>query len=211
MAEKKVIVKKLSSIQNLGSVNIFCSDKTGTLTEGIVKVQSTVDGEGNPSDKVKTFAYLNAKFETGFTNPLDEAIRNLPDVNIAGYEKVDEVPYDFIRKRLSIAVGFQDKHFLITKGAVKNILEVCDSVALANGESVPLQQVEEKIKNTQQQYSAQGFRTIGICYKDITGDPIINKDDETGMIFLGFIVLSDSLKSGITETIQAIKRFWNYI
>ena len=205
MAEKKVIVKKLSSIQNLGSVNIFCSDKTGTLTEGIVKVQGTVDGEGNHSDRVKTFAYLNARFETGFTNPLDESIRNLPDVNIEGYEKVDEVPYDFIRKRLSIAVSFQDKHYLITKGAVKNILEVCVSVDLANGENVLIHQVEEKIKHTQQQYSAQGFRTLGICYKDITGDPIINKDDETGMSFLGFIVLSDPLKAGIKETIQELR------
>lgn len=205
MAEKKVIVKKLSSIQNLGAVNIFCFDKTGTLTEGVVKVQSTVNGEGNPSDPVKMFAYLNARFETGFSNPLDEAIRNLPDINIDGYEKVDEVPYDFIRKRLSIAVGFQDNHFLITKGAVKNILEVCDSVDLGNDERIPLHQVVEKIKNTQQEYSAQGFRTIGICYKDITGDPVINKDDETGMTFLGLIVLSDSLKAGITDTIKELK------
>ena len=89
-----------------------------------------MDGEGNPSDQVKVFAYLNAKFETGFTNPLDEAIRNLPD-NIDGYEKVDEVPYDFIRKRLSIAVGFHGRHFLITKGAFKNILEVCEYASLA--------------------------------------------------------------------------------
>lgn len=205
MASKKVIVKRLSSIQNLGSVNIFCSDKTGTLTEGIVKVQSTVDGEGTYSERVKTFAYLNAKFETGFTNPLDEAIRNLPDVSIEGFEKVDEVPYDFIRKRLSIAVGFRDRHYLITKGAVNNILEVCESATFDKGDPIPLHLVEEKIKNTQQSYSAQGFRTIGICYKDITGDPIINKDDEAGMTFLGLIVLSDSLKSGITETIQQLR------
>lgn len=205
MAGKKVIVKKLSSIQNLGSVNIFCSDKTGTLTEGIVKVQRTVDGEGNPSDQVKLFAYLNATFETGFTNPLDEAIRNLSEVNIEGYEKVDEVPYDFIRKRLSIAVSFRDQHFLITKGAVNNILEVCESVAIAHGESIPLKRLEEKIRFTQQQYSSQGFRTIGVCYKDITGDPIINKDDETQMIFLGFIVLSDPLKTGIRETIGELR------
>jgi len=205
MATKKVIVKKLSSIQNLGSVNIFCSDKTGTLTEGAVKVQNMVDGEGNPSERVRKFAYLNAVFETGFTNPMDDAIRNL-EVNIDGYEKVDEVPYDFIRKRLSIAVGFQDKHYLITKGAFKNILEVCVSVALPNGDGVPMDRIEEKIRNTYQQYSAQGFRTIGVCYKDITGDPVINKDDETGMTFLGFIVLYDSLKPGIAETIHELKK-----
>lgn len=205
MSEKNVIVKKLSSIQNLGSVNVFCTDKTGTLTEGIVKVHATVDLEGNHSDRVRIFSYLNAKFETGFTNPLDEAIRYLTDVNVAGYEKVDEVPYDFIRKRLSIAVSFHDNHLLITKGAVNNILEICESIVMPNGELIPLKQVEEKIRKTQQQYSTQGFRTIGVCYKDITGDPIINKDDETRMIFLGFIILSDPLKVGINETIQKLK------
>ncbi len=203
MVEKKVIVKKLSSIQNLGAVNIFCSDKTGTLTEGIVNVQSTVDVAGNHWEKVKTFAYLNAKFETGFTNPLDEAIRRL-DANVDDYRKIDEVPYDFIRKRLSIVVAFQDKHFLITKGALKNILDVCDAVAFENGEAVPLDQVKDQIFKTQEKYSAQGFRTIGVCYKDITGDPIINKDDETNMIFLGLVFLSDTIKSDIAETVREL-------
>jgi len=205
MAQKKVIVKKLSSIQNLGAVNIFCSDKTGTLTEGLVKVQGTFDGEGNHSERVKIFAYLNASFETGFTNPLDEAIRNLTDISLEGYEKVDEVPFDFIRKRLSIAVDYQKRQYLITKGAFKNIMEVCEFAALASGETIPVSQIADKIWCTQEKYSAMGFRTIGICYKDITGDAVINKDDETGMIFLGFIVLADSLKAGITETIQELK------
>jgi len=206
MATKKVIVKKLSSIQNLGAVNIFCSDKTGTLTEGIVKVQGAVDGEDNPSERVKKFAYINATFESGFTNPLDEAIRSLPDINIDGYEKLDEVPFDFIRKRLSIAVNYQKKQFLVSKGAVKNILEVCDFAAMANGETIPILQATDKIKQTHEKYSTMGFRTIGISYREITGDPVINKDDEIRMTFLGFIVLADSLKAGIIDAIQELKK-----
>jgi len=206
MATKKVIVKKLSSIQNLGAVNIFCSDKTGTLTEGIVKVQGAVDGEDNPSERVKKFAYINATFESGFTNPLDEAIRSLPDINIDGYEKLDEVPFDFIRKRLSIAVNYQKKQFLVSKGAVKNILQVCDFAAMANGETIPILQATDKIKQTHEKYSTMGFRTIGISYREITGDPVINKDDEIRMTFLGFIVLADSLKAGIIDAIQELKK-----
>ncbi|HEX5171414.1 MAG TPA: magnesium-translocating P-type ATPase [Cyclobacteriaceae bacterium] len=205
MAEKKVIVKKLSSIQNLGAVNVFCSDKTGTLTEGIIKVQHTVDGEGNPCDKVRNYAFLNANLETGFTNPMDEAIRNIPDVPFQGYEKMDEVPYDFIRKRLSIAVSFQDKHLLITKGAVNNILDVCTTAEFAHGETIALEQVRNQIKKTQEDYCARGFRTIGLCYKDITGDPVIDKNDECEMTFLGIVVLSDSLKAGISDTIKNLK------
>jgi P-type Mg2+ transporter len=205
MVEKKVIVKKLASIQNLGSVNVFCSDKTGTLTEGIVTVQLAIDCDGNPWDRVKTFAYLNATFETGFSNPMDEAIRALPGISTTDYKKVDEVPYDFIRKRLSIAVAFQNQHLLITKGALKNILEVCVKAEFPDGTAQPIDQVREQIRKTESKYNKQGFRTIGLCYKDITGDPIINKADETEMIFLGLIVLADSLKPGINETVQELR------
>ncbi|HEX8040708.1 MAG TPA: magnesium-translocating P-type ATPase [Chryseosolibacter sp.] len=205
MAKKKVIVKTLASIQNLGAINVFCSDKTGTLTEGVVTVQYTVDMNGNHWDKVKTFGYLNARFETGFTNPLDEAIRNVPGVRADGYTKVDEVPYDFIRKRLSIAVAYEDQHVLITKGALKNILEVCEFAAFSDGRIAAIDEARNQIGATHQQYSAQGFRTIGVCYKDITGDPVIDKSDERNMIFLGMVVLADPIKPGVDETIRELR------
>ena len=205
MAKKKVIVKTLASIQNLGAINVFCSDKTGTLTEGRVTVQYTVDMSGNHWDKVKTFGYLNAAFETGFTNPLDEAIRNVPGVRADGYTKVDEVPYDFIRKRLSIAVAYKDQHVLITKGALKNILEVCEFAAFSDGRIAAIDEVRDQISDTHHQYSAQGFRTIGVCYKDITGDPVIDKSDERNMIFLGLVVLADPIKPGADETIRELR------
>ncbi|GCC50372.1 magnesium-translocating P-type ATPase [Chryseotalea sanaruensis] len=205
LVDKKVIVKKLSAIQNLGAVNVFCSDKTGTLTEGKISVQYTVDSNDNDWPRIKTFAYLNSRFETGFTNPMDEAIRNLTDIDIDGYQKVDEVPYDFIRKRLSIAVAFQGMHLLITKGALKNILEVCDSVELASGNRLPLNQMRNKIITIHEKYSRQGFRTIGLCYKDITGDPLINKKDERDMTFLGLVILADTIKPGIANIIHELK------
>jgi len=117
MATQKVIVKKLSSIQNLGEINLFCSDKTGTLTEGVLKISSIVDIDGKDNATVKQLAYLNAKFETGFSNPMDDALRGMENVSSDNYIKTDEIPYDFIRKRLSVCLQKDGKHQLITKGA----------------------------------------------------------------------------------------------
>src|SRR5476649_1698934 len=102
MAEAKVIVKRLAAIENFGSMNVICSDKTGTLSEGTVRLQSALDVAGAPSDKVLQHAYLNAFYETGFTNPIDDAIRAHRQFDLSGYAKTDEIPYDFLRKRLSI-------------------------------------------------------------------------------------------------------------
>ena len=203
MADKQVIVKRLSSIQNFGSIDVLCADKTGTLTEGTVKVHATYDMRGEHSEKVKLYAFLNAYFETGFTNPLDEALRAMtPDV--IGYTKVDEVPYDFMRKRLSMVVAYKDRHIMITKGAVKNIMEICDRAEVNQG-IMPISDYATQIFNRYESFSADGFRTIGLCYKDITGDPVINRDDEVNMIFLGFIVLADPPKPGVERSLLQLK------
>jgi Mg2+-importing ATPase len=204
MAGKKVIVKKLSAIQNLGAINVFCSDKTGTLTEGLAGVQSTLDGRGVPFEKVKIFAYLNSVYETGFTNPIDNAIRKDVKADIAEYKKVDEVPYDFIRKRLSVAFEFHGSHLLITKGATKNIIDVCSKVEFSDGHTISMEEAHDQILETERGFASQGFRTIAVCYKDITGDPVINKDDEFEMIFVGFVVFADSLKHGIEDTVSKL-------
>lgn len=132
MAQQKVIVKRLASIENFGSMNVFCSDKTGTLTEGIVHVQAALDVDGKPSDQVLLYAYLNAFYETGFTNPIDEAIRTNREFDLSGYQKQDEIPYDFLRKRLSIVVSHEGSHLMVTKGALENVLAAC-SLAEAEG------------------------------------------------------------------------------
>lgn len=204
MARKKVIVKKLSAIQNLGAVNILCSDKTGTLTTGEVNVHSAAGLDGRPSDKVLKYAYLNARYETGFSNPLDEALRKLERSDVEDFHKLDEVPYDFIRKRLSIVVEKGGQHLMITKGALKNVLDACTQAEDAEGRLIPVAGVISQVMRVFEDRSSEGLRTIGVAWKDVTGDPVINKDDEQGLNFLGFIFLYDPPKPGIENTIKSL-------
>ena len=205
MAQAKVIVKRLASIENFGSMNVICSDKTGTLTEGIVDLQSAVDVEGAPSDKVLLYAYLNAFYETGFTNPIDDAIRSHRKLDLAGYQKVDEIPYDFLRKRLSILVAHDDGHLMVTKGALANVLAVCCTAEIAEGKIVDIATVQAPIEQQLSEYSNKGCRTLGVAYKNLRAESRMNKVDETGMTFLGFLVLFDPPKANIVETIASLK------
>ncbi|MCX9025284.1 MAG: magnesium-translocating P-type ATPase [Candidatus Methanoperedens sp.] len=204
MAQQKVIVKRLASIENFGSMNVLCSDKTGTLTEGVVRVNSSLDVEGKESEKVLFYAYLNAFFETGFTNPIDSAIRNHRPFDVSGCKKLDEVPYDFIRKRLSVLVSKDDKHLIVTKGALQNVLAVCSSAETSDGKIVDIATVKEQIQRCFETQSSQGFRILGVAYRDIGHDSIITKDHEAAMTFLGFLVLFDPPKPGIAGTINQL-------
>lgn len=213
MAQQKSIVKRLSAIENFVSMNVLCSDKTGTLTDGKVRLQGAFDLDGHTSDKVLMYAFLNASFETGFLNPIDEAIRSHRKFDIANFRKLDEEPYDFTRKRLSILVGesgkganSRERYLMITKGALKNVLSVCATAETADGRLVPLADVEDTIQQQFVEHSAKGFRTLGVAYKDNDSDPLIERDHETDMIFLGFITLYDPLKPGIKDTITELYR-----
>jgi Mg2+-importing ATPase len=206
MAEVKVIVKRLASIENFGSMNILCSDKTGTLTEGVVRFESALDPEGRPSDFVLLHGCLNAAFETGFANPIDEALRSEKAVELSAYRKLDEVPYDFIRKRLSVLVASEETTLTVTKGALDNVLAVCSDVRTAAAEKVDIRSVQEKIHQQFTQFSNSGCRTLGVAYKDMEGKQTITKDDESGMTFMGFLLFSDPPKAGITETLANLKR-----
>ena len=206
MAEKKVIVKRLASIENFGSMNVLCADKIGTLTEGTVHVQSACDVDGTSSDKVLLHAYLNAFYETGFTNPIDEAIRTYRQFDLSGYQKQDEIPYDFLRKRLSILVSHDEKHLMVTKGAMLNVLNVCSSAESGNGTIIDIATVRDRIQQHFEEFSKKGFRTLGIAYKDMGSESRISKDHETGMTFSGFLVLFDPPKSNIIETITSLKQ-----
>jgi len=205
MACDKVIVKRLSSIENFGSMNVLCSDKTGTLTQGVMKLHSAIDVEGNESEKVLLFAYINAFYETGFTNPIDEAIRTHCRFDMAGYQKLDEVPYDFIRKRLSILVSKDNAHILVTKGALPNVLSVCSLIETFDGKVMDLDTVWERIQKRFEDLSNRGFRTLGIAYRDVGSQSVITKEDETAMTFLGFLVFFDPPKPGVIETIKKLK------
>ncbi len=205
MAEKKVIVKRLASIENFGSMNVICSDKTGTLTEGTVQVQSAIDVNGEVSEKVFLFAYLNAFYETGFTNPIDAAILNYRKIDLSEYRKQDEIPYDFLRKRLSISVIQKNTHLLLTKGALTNILEVCSSVEIKDGNIVDIASMKDTIQKHFEEFSNLGFRTLGIAYRNLPTESLINKSDEKDMTFLGFLTLFDPPKPNITDTITRLK------
>ena len=205
MARRKVIVKQLASIENLGSMNVLCADKTGTLTEGTVKLHGAVGADGNPSKKALFYAYLNSVFETGFTNPIDEAIRTETKFDHNGYDKVDEVPYDFVRKRLSVLVKKDGAHLMITKGAVSNVLSVCSSVELPGGSS-DLAGWRHRIEKQFQSLSNDGFRVLGLAYKHVGDLSRIDKDQEVGMTFLGLLVFFDPPKAGVIEALVDLRR-----
>src|SRR5712692_3174663 len=205
MAQAKVIVKRLASIENFGGMNVICSDKTGTLTEGIVRLQSALDVAGAPSDKVLLHAYLNAFYETGFTNPIDEAIRGHRQFDLSGYRKVDEIPYDFLRKRLSILVAHGDTHLMVTKGALTNVLAVCALAEIGEGRIVGIAAVRDRIQQHFEEFSNKGCRTLGVAYKNMGSGSLMSKDYEAGMTFLGFLILFDPPKPNIIETIASLK------
>ena len=206
MAEQKVIVKKLSSIQNLGEINLFCSDKTGTLTEGVLEISGLTGIDDKENATVKQLAFLNAYFETGFANPMDEALRKLENISVEGFTKADEVPYDFNRKRLSVLMMKDNNYKLISKGAVNNIIAICDRVLMPDGTIVPLADSKKTIDDLYAAYSGKGFRTIGICYKDFTERIKLSKDDEQQMIFAGFVLLFDPPKPGVIEVIRELNK-----
>lgn len=206
MAKDKVIVKRLAAIENFGSMSVLCSDKTGTITEGVVRVRGAIDIGGHDSDKVFLYAYINAFFEAGFMDPIDEAIRTSKKLDLSVYKKVDEVPYDFIRKRLSVLVSKDDAHIMATKGALANMLAVCTRAEAAEGEVVGIGDVRDGIEEQYRDFSAQGFRTLGVAYKDMGPVSDITKDSEKDMTFIGFLLLFDPPKPGIAETLDRLNR-----
>jgi P-type Mg2+ transporter len=201
MAEKRVIVKRLPAIENFGSMNVFCTDKTGTLTQGEVKIHSALDVNGKGSDRVLLYAYLNAVSEAGFVNPIDTAIREHKKFDISGYQKCDEVPYDFKRKRLSILFKKESTYLIIAKGALKNILDVCSTVETAEGEISDITDQRQKLHQQAEDLGSKGFRALGIAYRDFNQGSF-DKEDETKMTFLGYLALFDPPKEGISSTLK---------
>jgi P-type Mg2+ transporter len=203
MAKQKVIVKRLSSIENFGSMNILCSDKTGTITEGKVIVKDALGIEGNHSARTLRFAGLNASLQKGFTNPIDEAICALQNDN-TGYTVQCEIPYDFIRKRLTVQVKKGEENLAITKGALKAVLEVCNRIETENGQLIPIEEKRDLILAQYQQLSSMGYRVLGICYKQTSADKNFTREQESEMVFLGFITLFDPPKTKVLETLEKL-------
>ena len=205
MARRKVIVKQLASIENLGSMNVLCADKTGTLTEGAVKLRAALDAKGNSSEKALLYAYLNSFYETGFTNPIDEAIRTHKQFDLTGYAKVDEIPYDFIRKRLSILVAKNGTHLMITKGAVANVLDLCCSFELQEA-CHDLARIRDAIEAQCHALGGDGFRVLALAYKDLGEVARIDKENEIGLTFLALLVFHDPTKAGVVEALNDLRK-----
>ncbi|MGE5628660.1 MAG: magnesium-translocating P-type ATPase [Solirubrobacterales bacterium] len=218
MAEKKVIVKRLASIENFGSMNILCSDKTGTLTEGNVHFKNSLNYNGVDSEKPLFYAYLNASFETGFNNSIDEALRASKKFNIDEYHKIEEIPYDFIRKCLSVLVrvdkpqnvnlddSFQYPSLMVTKGAFDKIIKICNKYEDEDGKEVDLglKQIE-LIHDIYENLGNQGLRVLGVAYKNIPEGIKMDKNQEMDMTFSGFLVFYDPPKKEIVQTINNLK------
>lgn len=196
LAKRGVLIKSLNSIENLGSMDVLCSDKTGTLTTGVLNFQNALDAHGNPSDVIKDLAWFNAHLQTGLSNPLDEAILKNPAPNdLSDSQKVDEIPYDFSRKRLTIVVNQKNSKsdLLITKGAVAQVLEICTEIQ-KNGEAISLnpdlrREVEEKIK----QWGIEGIRVLGLATRETKAQSFYSKKDEFDFTFKGFLLFSDEI------------------
>ncbi len=205
MAKQDVIVRRLSSIENFGSMDILCTDKTGTLTEGVIRLDHACDVQGQESEKVKRAAWLNAHFQNGMVNPLDEAIVTTIKDEEKTAKKIDEIPYDFVRKRLTIIVEENGVCTMISKGAYLKVLEVCTTVEVA-GEMQNLSDAwRQKLQDWYSEWSEQGYRVLGIAQRVVPQQPDYGRDDEHGMVFLGFLLFFDPPKTGVLETIQRLE------
>ena len=208
MAERGVIVRRLESIENFGSMDVLCTDKTGTLTQGVVQVDGTLDVEGNPSEKVQLYAFLNAKMQTGLSNPLDEAILRMEIREDGDFAKVDEIPYDFIRKRLTVVVEQTGSSpTMITKGALDNVLTACSRVQTPAGETELDNNQQAQIQERFEKWSAQGYRALGLAYKTFKNQTqTYSVTDETEMTFAGFLLFFDPPKEGVKDTIVSLEK-----
>ncbi|MCS7120806.1 MAG: magnesium-translocating P-type ATPase [Candidatus Bathyarchaeota archaeon] len=206
MAKKGVIVKRLAAIQNFGSMDVLCTDKTGTLTENRIKLVLHVDINGYENDKVLLYSYLNSYHQTGLKSPLDEAILRFRDVDVKDYRKVDEVPFDFIRKRLSIIVEQQNQRLMITKGAPEEVVKVCSYCEVGDVISSITDEVRRKIEQKYNDLSVEGYRVLAVAYKRLREDkPTYTASDEKEMVFLGFIAFLDPPKETAREALQLLK------
>ena len=212
MSKKKTIVKKLDSIQNFGAMNILCTDKTGTLTEDKIVLEKYLDINGDEDIRILKHAFLNAYFQTGLKGNIDEAVinrgleNNLEDLKTK-YKKIDEVPFDFSRRCLSVIVSDSEKEQMITKGAVEEILNICTMVDYKGKVSPITKDIKENIRKISKNLNEQGLRVVAVCQKnDIKGIEHFSVSDEKNMVLLGFIGFLDPPKETAKESIEKLNK-----
>ena len=212
MSKKKTIVKKLDSIQNFGAMNILCTDKTGTLTEDKIILEKYLDINGNEDIRILKHAFLNSYFQTGLKGNIDEAVIKRGLENGLGqlqekYKKIDEIPFDFSRRRLSVIVTDGIKKQLITKGAVEEILNICTMVDL-KGEVTPItKEIKENVKKISKKLNEEGLRVVAVCQKnDIANIETFSIQDEKNMVLLGFIGFLDPPKESAKASVEKLNK-----
>ncbi len=207
MSKKGVIVKRLSSIENFGSMNVLCTDKTGTLTENRITLVLHIDAEGNESDKILLYSFMNSYYQTGLKSPLDEAILSHEELNISDFQKIDEVPFDFVRRRVSVVVERKRQRFFIAKGAPEEILKVCSYTELAGIPSDLSEALRKRIGQKYFDLSSDGFRVLGVAYKKLRKEKAVySVNDETDMVFLGFVAFLDPPKETAKQSLQLLSK-----
>ncbi|MCX7918886.1 MAG: magnesium-translocating P-type ATPase [bacterium] len=211
MSRKKVIVKRLNSIQNFGAMDILCTDKTGTLTQDKIVLERYVDVTNQENEEVLRYAYINSYYQTGLKNLLDIAVLNHTEFAVEQhYKKVDEIPFDFSRRRMSVIVEDQQapgKHLLICKGALEEIFQACDRFIVEDEINEIYESLKQDLRDEYRSLSAEGFRVLAVAYKNISEPKsAYSVQDETSLILLGFIAFLDPPKETAKEAIELLRK-----
>ena len=209
MSRKKVIVKRLNSIQNFGAIDILCTDKTGTLTQDRVILEKAVDVTNRDSDDVLRYAYMNSYYQTGLRNLLDRSVLSHSDLDVErGCKKVDEIPFDFQRKRMSVAVDYQGDHVLICKGAVEDIYKACTHYQIDEEIHLMIDLIKDDLLEEYEELSRDGYRVLGIAYREFPqSKQVFSVADESDLILLGYIAFLDPPKGSAAKAIASLKQY----
>ena len=206
MAALKVIVKRPSAIQDMGAMDVLCTDKTGTLTEARIRLERHIDASGQSNPQVLALAYLNSYFESGLKSPLDDAILAHQEIDVSGWSKIDEVPFDFERRRVSVLVQRESARRLVVKGAPEDVLRLCTRYQSSSGTSVALDPpARARIDALFDSLGQEGFRALGIAWRDVALDhPHAVVSDESELVFAGLAAFLDPPKASAGQALQAM-------
>lgn len=210
LAKKDVLVKDITSIENLGSIDILCTDKTGTLTENKIVLEKYIDATGKESKNVLEYAYLNSTYSTGIKNLVDKAIitygtKNRIEALTTKYEKIDEIPFDYTRKKQSVVVKNKSNYLMITKGALEEILTDCQEVKLENRVVRLTKDIKDNIISKAKDLASEGMQVIALAIKDTyPGKDLFNSSSEKNLVFIGFVAFLDEPKKGVKSILNKL-------
>ena len=205
MAKAGVIVRRLTAIENFGGMDVLCTDKTGTLTEGTIRIDGAADFKGQPSDNVFRLAYINAKLQTGMANSLDQTIIDSKELDISAVKKHGEIPFDFTRERLSVIVQDNNESKMIVKGAFSKVLEACTYVQVNETQETIDKTISSEIQRCYEDWSNDGVRVLGVAQKIVSLKEKYLVEDEEDLVFMGFLLLFDHPKADVAETIAELE------